>query len=362
MIHFTDKQWDKVRSNYRRWWKNELRRPILPCIFWKRDPEREESKYPLLCFENVSDLSVTPAQLIDRFDYELSCYEFYGDAYPLMSMTQFGPSVISAFLGAELHNSKETVWFEVPRKIPVSELHLEYDESNIWLNRVLDLYRAGMQRWHGDVIIGMTDLSGMFDIMAPFVGTEELLLALYDEPNEVKRVVSEVQKLWLRFYAEILDILHGSQGYSDWSSIYHEKPSYMMQCDFAYMIGPDMFREFVLDELKQTARHLDNAFYHLDGIGQLKHLDMLLSAEEIKGIQWVPGEGEPLKTDWSDVYRRISGAGKKIQAYYDLDFHLDEILSVIERPDDLVKMQFSYLYGDREKIKRRMREQYGVED
>ena len=362
MIHFTDKQWEKVRGNYRKWWKNQLHRPILPCIFWKRDPQRATSKYPLLSYENVHDFSITPEQIIDRFDYELSCYEFYGDAFPLMSMTQFGPSVISAFLGAELHNSKDTVWFEVPKKIPISELNLEYDESNLWLNRVLSIYRAGMKRWRGDVVMGMTDLSGVLDIIAPFVGTEELLFALYDEPEQVKRVIAQVQKLWLRFFREILDILQGSQGYSDWSSIYHEEPSYMLQCDFSYMISPEMFQDFVVGELNDTASHMTNAFYHLDGIGELPHLDSLLSCKHIKGIQWVPGEGEPLQRDWSEVFSRISEAGKKIQAYYNLDFHLDEILKVIERADDLVKMQFSYSYQDRDAIKRRMREQYGVDE
>lgn len=98
------------------------------------------------------------------------------------------------------------------------------------------------------------------------------------------------------------------------------------------MIGNDMFDEFVKPELEKTSARLSNAWYHLDGIGELKHLDSLLTVDTIKGIQWVPGEGEPRTRDWSEVYAKISKAKRKIQAYYDLDFHLDEILQVIERP------------------------------
>ncbi len=38
-------------------------------------------------------------------------------------------------------------------------------------------------------------------------------------------------------------------GYSDWAGIYSDLPSYVPQCDFSYMIGPDMFDTFVKPEL-----------------------------------------------------------------------------------------------------------------
>jgi hypothetical protein len=38
---------------------------------------------------------------------------------------------------------------------------------------------------------------------------------------------------------------------------------------------------------------LPRTFYHLDGIGQLHHLDLVLSIAELDGVQWVPGDGKP---------------------------------------------------------------------
>ena len=179
---------------------------------------------------------------------------------------------------------------------------------------------------------------------------------LYDEPQEVSRLVNEIAELWYRFYCELADILKGSQGYSDWTSIYSEKPSYMLQSDFSFMIGPDMFDAFVKRELEKTSSRLTKAWYHLDGIGELKHLDTLLSIDSICGIQWVPGEGEPRMWDWSEVYRKISAAGKKIQAYYDLDCYYKDILKVIEKPDHLIKMQFGYPLNQKKEVMRRLAE------
>jgi 5-methyltetrahydrofolate--homocysteine methyltransferase len=81
------------------------------------------------------------------------------------------------------------------------------------------------------------------------------------------------------------------------------------------MIGPDMFDEFVKPELEACCRKLTNAFYHLDGPGQLPHLDSLLQIEELAGVQWVPGAGQPDVTHWPEVYRKIHEAGKLIQLW-----------------------------------------------
>lgn len=348
MIRFNDKNWETVRENYRKWWADELGRPILPMVLWGADPGRSAPRNPLLAFANCSDFSISPEQIVDRYDYELSCYEYHGDSFPIMQMMQFGPGVAAAFLGAELHNNKDTVWFHAPKQLPISEIHLSYDEGNVWLNRVKDIYRAGMKKWGGNVCMGMVDLGGILDILASHLTTEELAYALYDEPEEVRRLVNEIQRLWLRFYEEIYDIIKGQQGFTDWSSIYSEKPSYMLQSDFSYMISREMFDEFVKDELASTAARLSRPFYHMDGIGELKHLDSLLSIDTIAGIQWVPGEGDPVKQDWSEIYRRISAGGKKIQAYYNFESYLDEILAVIQKPDDLIKMQFGYPISEKE--------------
>ena len=216
-----------------------------------------------------------------------------------------------------------------------------------------------MRKWQGNVIMGMVDLGGVLDILATFRTTDNLIYDLYDEPEEVKRVIKEIQVLWLRFYREINEILKGSQGYSDWSSIYYENPGYMLQSDFSFMISPDMFKEFAYEELHSTAGQLHNAFYHLDGIGELPHLDLLLQSSNIAGIQWVPGEGDPKKKDWSEVYAKIGKSGKKIQAYYDLDEYFEEILAVIPKKDQLIKMQFGYPIDRKKEILKRLM-QYGV--
>ena len=348
MIRFSDKQWDNVIGNYRKWWKGELGRPILPLVIHGADPGRPAPSVPTPQFANCGDFSITVDQVIDRMDYDLSSHEFYGDSFPCVRMAHFGPGIMAAFIGAKAEPVKETVWFYPEKQKPIKDIHFTYDENNIWLNRVKDLYRAGMKRWGGDVCMPMTDIGGGMDVLASMLTTETLLYEVLDNPDEVKRLCLEITGLWLRFYREINDIIGKQRVFSDWSGQLNEKPTYMLQCDFSYMISVEMWKKFVHDDLAVISSATDKAFYHLDGIGELVHLDDLLSIDSIRGIQWVPGSGEPETRDWSKLFAKISAAGKKIQAGYGLDSYLDEIIKVIKKPDDLQKMHMHYPMKDKE--------------
>jgi hypothetical protein len=78
------------------------------------------------------------------------------------------------------------------------------------------------------------------------------------------------------------------------------------------MIGPDMFRTFVAPELASSAARMKNAVYHMDGIGQIPHLDQLLAIKDIKGIQWVHGSGTPELTNWDELLEKILASGVKL--------------------------------------------------
>ncbi len=81
------------------------------------------------------------------------------------------------------------------------------------------------------------------------------------------------------------------------------------------MISPEMFERFVLPDISACCDSLDYAFYHLDGRGQLPHLKMLLSLEGLRGIQWVPGDGQPQAEYWIHLIERIRKSGKLCQVY-----------------------------------------------
>lgn len=313
-IDFTPERWDQIKESTRRWWADDLDRPLIPVRLDGRDPGRKKPDVPLLSQSNCEDFSISPDQVIDRIDYELSTYHFLGDAFPCFNMHCFGPGIAAAFLGATLDNSTGGVWFYPPDQRPLGEIHFRFNPDNPWFLRLCDIYRAGMNRWQGQVLMTMTDLGGILDILSTFRPGEELLMDLLDEPDEVKRLVWEAHEAWHQYYNALNGVLQPvNPGYSDWSQIYSEKPCYILQSDFSYMIGTEMFEEFVRPELASSCRRLQRSFYHLDGKGQIAHLDSILKIPELSGVQWIPGAGAPDCRHWPEIYRKIAMADKRIQ-------------------------------------------------
>ena len=89
----------------------------------------------------------------------------------------------------------------------------------------------------------------------------------------------------------------------------------MLQCDFSYMISPEMFERFVMPDLVSCCEHLDHGFYHLDGKGEIPHLDHLLSIDRLRGIQWIPGDGQAPPHEWLSLLKRIRDGGKLCQVF-----------------------------------------------
>lgn len=315
-IDFSSDRWERLRADSALWWAGKLERPMMGQVLHGRDPGRPEPRAPLLSQSTCAALSIPAEDLIDRIDYELSQNVYLGDAFPCFNLDCFGPGVAAAFLGAELDNSTGRVWFHPKKLLPVGELHFTYDPDNVWLRRIIEICEKGVERWQGRVMLGMPDLGGAMDILSTFRPGENLLLDLYDEPDEVARLVGEIDALWHRFYRRIEEALRPvSPGYTDWTGLFSPTPSYVLQDDFTYMISPEMFARFARPALVTDCDRLDHTIYHFDGVGQLSHLDQVLSIGKLDAVQWVPGDGKPGLTEWPEVYRKIHDAGKGIYTW-----------------------------------------------
>ena len=312
---FSPEQWKRIKSNAGKWWVAELGRPLLHAELQGLTPAIEKPEHPLYDFVPFYDFSLPVEKIVDAWNYKLATTRFLGDAFPSVR-PNFGPGSIAAYLGAKVENGNGTVWFEPTSALPIEEITFAYLPDNPWYLRTQKLIEAAMDRWQGMVQVAMTDLGGNLDILSTFRPSEKLLLDLLDAPHEVKRLTWQAHELWWRYFDRFNSITRPQcPGYSGWNRMFSDQPSYVLQCDFCYMISLDMFDEFVKPELTKTAEKLSNVVYHLDGPGQLTHLDSILEIDAIDCIQWVPGDGSATVEHWPQVYRKITAAGKKIQIF-----------------------------------------------
>mgnify|MGYP006274341087 CR=1 FL=1 len=314
---FDKNQWPTIRKAYTDFWNGCLDRPIIHACLSGYEPTRERPARPPHGDYLGSYLGYAhsiPAQdILEWRDYELAQTRHLGDGYPMVPFKT--PRAAASMMGAALLADGNTLWSEGPQDVPIQELRLQVDPQNPCFRRTLELYEAAVEYWRGSVVLNMPTLGANLDIVVPFLGNQRLLIALHDQPKHVERLIWEAHDCWWTIFDAIIAIIAGANpGYSCWSDIFSETPCYILQCDFAAMIGPDMFDRFVLPELQATARRLGNAYFHLDGPGMVPHLDSILSIPEIKGVQWVPGpKYSPTDELAMSIYRRIRDAGKFVE-------------------------------------------------
>jgi hypothetical protein len=314
-VNFTPQDWERTAHNWSAWWEGYLDRPMVvieQVEGYDKAPEllvevaRRAYRFPL----------TQPArEVIEENGAVIEKTSYFGDAFPRW-IPDFGPGVIAGFLGAEAKIFPGTVWYESTHPTAIQDLHPIYDPDNAWWNRVRELTREATTRWGDQVCVGFTDLGGNLDIMASLRSSERLLLELVDSPQEVERLAGEITRLWLHYFNELWDIVRpAGRGSTAWAQMWAPGRSYMLQSDLAYMISPQMFERYVLPDLEAACAALDYAFYHLDGKGQIRHVDTLLALPGLRGIQWVPGAGAPPADEWLPLLKRIRDGGRLCQVY-----------------------------------------------
>lgn len=311
-MRFSSKDWDRISSGWSAWWHHEIDRPMVVV-----DSLKWQGKWFVQHHEGWdADKNIFPIDpVLDYYQGLIEEQIYYGDSWPHW-WPNFGPGIMAGFVGADVENDENTIWFDPPCSMDLEEIVLNYDQGNFWWNWVRELTRTAVDHWGSQVTVAHTDIGGNLDILASLRGTQNLLMDLYDSPEEVERLAERITQLWLRYYDELYTIIHSADnGTTSWTPLWCPERYYMLQCDFAYMISPAMFERFVMPDLLSCCDHLDFSFYHLDGKGQIRHLEMLLSIEGLHGIQWVPGDGQPPAWVWLQLLKRIRDGNKLCQIY-----------------------------------------------
>jgi 5-methyltetrahydrofolate--homocysteine methyltransferase len=310
ITHFDENDWQRIERDWNAWWAGTLDRALV--VLEITDPVTGADFSQLTKF----GLNTPVEQILENWERILNHTHYLGDAFPKW-WVNYGPGTMAAFLGARVSWTPDTTWFwPLDGVESLADIQPRYDPENPWWQRVQEVTRCAVDRWRGEVVVGITDLGGNLDILASLRSSEKLLLDLTDAPQQVDRLVQEINALWLRYYDALYAVTSQTgRGCACWGPLWSPAPGYMLQSDFSYMISPRMFRRFVMPDINQCCSHLDYGFFHLDGKGEIPHLDQLLSVDRLRGVQWQPGDGQPMADGWLELIGKIRDAGKRCQIY-----------------------------------------------
>ncbi len=301
------KDFEKVQKRYKEFWANENERPILLLSAVKEKGKNYNIKQP----ESLMDRWLDTEHIIktSRAQFENTIY--VAEKLPQIN-PNLGPDLFGATFGADIM-FEETTSYSVPFIKDWTE-RLEFSEDNKWWQKICKMTDDFVNDAKGDYFVGITDLHPGVDGLVSLRGPEQLCMDIFDSPEAFEHSSKTLLPAFKKQFSALCDITERNiKGTSNWMGLYNESRWYVTSADFICMISPDNFNLFVLPELLEEIKFLNNkTIFHLDGPGALKHLDALLEIPELAGVQWVYGAGQPSAKHWIDVLKKIQNAGKLI--------------------------------------------------
>ena len=305
----TRPDFDRVLKRLEAWWHCEIldRPPVTIGVTPERGPE-----VPAKDHASVRDRWFDVEYALERFEARVRTARFVGETFPFFEPT-LGPEICSTVFGCELEFSESTSW-SIPVADSIDDIpKIAPDLDNVYWQTIRTATELSLERGAGKWITGLPDLHTNGDLVASLRDPQELCIEMADDLDAVRRACDYVTDFYPTMYEDLWDRIEAAgQPATTWTPILHAGRAYVTNCDFICMISTRMFEEAILPSIVREMRYLERNVFHLDGPDALRHLDTLLSLDELDGLQWIYGAGNGPAARWIDVYRRVQAAGKCI--------------------------------------------------
>lgn len=304
--------WEESKKHYTDWWQGKG----LVLSMWEHLQEGVKAHANSAAPAPARDLQqywFDPQWRADNLDYLLSRSSFLADIPPIAN-THLGPGSLAALMGAELDGGEDTIWI---RHKPDAPMMLGFDENHPLWKLHVDLLKACKVKAQGNYYVGCPDLVEGLDVLASIRGTQDVLMDMIMQPDELAQQLQQVNDAYFQAYDRIYDIIRkGDESAFCYFSLWAPGRVSKLQSDISTMISEEDYRQFVQPYIREQASKIDYTLYHLDGVGAQRHLDAILEIDELNAIQWTPGVGEPQGGNprWYDLYKRILAGGKSLMA------------------------------------------------
>ena len=136
------------------------------------------------------------------------------------------------------------------------------------------------------------DIQSPFSVAAQIVGTEELLMACYDEPAAVHHLLRMITDVTMELHDDHMRQME-RPGYPgrNFPTISENIGLCMADDTPLIMLSGDMYREFALPYANILGRHYGGLHIHSCG-AYMRNMDAALKIENVKSVQFHAGPGE----------------------------------------------------------------------
>jgi hypothetical protein len=231
--------------------------------------------------------TINPKDFLDDYDRLFLEHEQVGDDLLWSASPLIGFPWMEAIVGIPVHASQATYW-TTPCLNSWDELNeVNFSLENKWFQKLLEFKEVLIEHTKGryPLATSFAPVRGIGDMMSAALGQEKMILELYDNPDNVKKLASIYTDIWVKVAkAQIEKTPKFHNGYilafyNIWTPSYCQ---YMQEDSLAYL-SPRFYREILLKNHIKMVNSCGYSFMHLHTDG-LYCLDELYKMENLKII------------------------------------------------------------------------------
>ncbi|HEY3398476.1 MAG TPA: hypothetical protein VGM19_12545 [Armatimonadota bacterium] len=315
--------WLAARERLTTWWNGgDIGRAAMQLFVPREEPVEEWEVPPApegwLCAYSTLDLE---HHVRVRLPGVASQY-CLGEAVAATNAGDLAPNCLALYQGCHGLETDNSCWCE-PFLEDLESADFGYDADNFYWNFTQAAIRRSLELGRGKFLQVFPDLIEGLDTLAAARGTQNLLFDLIMQPEQVHRCLRQITDVYFHYYDMIYDLIRDEVGGSvfwAWAPGRLAK----LQCDFAAMISPEMFEEFMGPVLRHMTERVSYSLYHWDGPQAIPDKATLFNLPNLDCIQWQPGAGNAPIWDpcWFPIYHEAFDAGKKMMLSADSREHL----------------------------------------
>lgn len=310
------------------------------------------SDYPLHRWEASQSLPVNRPLKPEDFEVEpylddcdrlFELHESCGGHFIWSASAFWGIPWLEAALGCPIKadHSTGSIHSEPPPDFHGRDDLPVFDADSPWMRKAVEFIDRMARRSDGRWPIGTTRMRGISDLLSALYGGAEFIMAMLDQPEEVKLVCEKLTDFWIEFgklQLQHIPLFHGGVG-SFYYNLWAPKGTVWHQEDAAALLSPHLYDEFIREHDERIVAAFDGCimhqhptkfvpteFYLKMGFKALElHVDKggpsarELHAQHLKILEHVPlliwGNLSPADLDW--IFNNLPVEGVAVMAVVD---------------------------------------------
>lgn len=203
---------------------------------------------------------------------------------------------------------------------PLEYKKVFFSSENPWFKKYMEFTIKLFNAFKDKYPIGQPITRGVSDVAGALIGQQEMVFAMYDYPEEMKIMMSNIVDVFLNVIKNqqnIIEPVHG--GYS--MGFYHlwsPGKCVWFQEDLTSLMSPSHYREFVKEQHEKICSSFDYTGIHMHS-SSFHLIDDILALDRLKVIEINKDIGGLTIEQMLPVFKKVQAKGKKLMVWGDLN-------------------------------------------